>query len=286
MAIAAPAPYLQFFGPDGKVLNSGTVTTYKAGTSELATVYQDAALTTAHANPLTLNSSGYQTIWLEENHAYRFVVKDSDGRVVLEEDYVHNLQVPDNQRIIVGDNVNTQSFSITSTDGKNIKFKIGGTGTAALSVTGTTTYESNVSADDDIPNKKYVDDNISTSALESPNSLKEYFQVPISIWGGENALAIKDDGNGLVSSVASVTDTTSNKVYTINLNTSFASNYTATIFGAIVTPVSRNGYETTVGITNLTMSSGDPASFRIDAVPATNGEWFDSLDILVFGGLQ
>jgi len=45
----------------------------------------------------------------------------------------------------------------------NIDLKLLPKGTGAVTVTGTTTYESNVTDDDDIPNKKYVDDQIATT---------------------------------------------------------------------------------------------------------------------------
>lgn len=53
---------------------------------------------------------------------------------------------------------NPPTLSATGDD-TDIDFKIIPKGAGALTVTGTTNYETNVTDDDDIPNKKYVDDN-------------------------------------------------------------------------------------------------------------------------------
>lgn len=59
--------------------------------------------------------------------------------------------------------------STTNTPDANVDIVILPNGTGVISVVGTTNYEANVTADDDIPNKKYVDDAIAASV--TPGSL-------------------------------------------------------------------------------------------------------------------
>lgn len=82
------SPKNQFFDSSGAPLNGGTVTTYLAGTTTLATTYQDRALTTANTNPITLNARGECSIWGSISSTYKFVVKDSTGATIYTEDNV------------------------------------------------------------------------------------------------------------------------------------------------------------------------------------------------------
>ena len=61
------------------------------------------------------------------------------------------------------------TFTVTGTD-TNVDLVFLPKGTGVLSVAGTTDYETNVTADDDIPNKKYVDDAISTGTVSGTTS--------------------------------------------------------------------------------------------------------------------
>lgn len=67
----SPGPGFQFFDDSGNPLSGGKVTTYLAGTSTLATVYQTSS-GTAHANPIILDAGGRCTIYLEPGQAYKF----------------------------------------------------------------------------------------------------------------------------------------------------------------------------------------------------------------------
>ena len=70
----------QFFDNNGNVLSGGKIYTYQAGTSTPATTYTDSAGSTAHANPIILNSAGRVStgeIWLVNASSYKFILKDS-----------------------------------------------------------------------------------------------------------------------------------------------------------------------------------------------------------------
>jgi hypothetical protein len=82
------SPKNQFFDSSGAPLTGGTVTTYLAGTTTLATTYQDKALTTANTNPITLNARGECSIWGDSGSNYKWLVKDSTGATLYTEDNI------------------------------------------------------------------------------------------------------------------------------------------------------------------------------------------------------
>ena len=60
---------IQFFDNNGDPLNGGKVYAYQTGTSTPSTTYQDAALSTPHANPIVLDAYGRppsNAIWVNE----------------------------------------------------------------------------------------------------------------------------------------------------------------------------------------------------------------------------
>lgn len=61
-------------------LAGGLLHTFEAGTSTPLAVYQDAALTVPHTNPVVLDSNGQATIYLGPN-AYKMRLEDSTGSV-------------------------------------------------------------------------------------------------------------------------------------------------------------------------------------------------------------
>jgi hypothetical protein len=70
----------QFFTNTGAVLTGGKLYTYLAGTTTPAATYTTSAGSTAHANPIILDSAGRVPggeIWLTLNTTYKFVLKDS-----------------------------------------------------------------------------------------------------------------------------------------------------------------------------------------------------------------
>lgn len=64
----------------GNIVASGTVTFYQAGTSTLETVYQDYELSSAHANPATLDSAGRLVAYSDTR--IKVVIRKSDGTTV------------------------------------------------------------------------------------------------------------------------------------------------------------------------------------------------------------
>lgn len=79
-----PAPLLnfipaQFFTADGSIAASYHLFTYSAGTTNNLATYTDAALTSANANPIVLDSAGRATIFLDPALGqYKFVLKTTD----------------------------------------------------------------------------------------------------------------------------------------------------------------------------------------------------------------
>lgn len=72
-------PRLKFTDGNGKPLAMGTVTVYLAGTSTLATTWQDEALTTPNTNPVALDANGEALFWIDQNLRYKFLLKDKNG---------------------------------------------------------------------------------------------------------------------------------------------------------------------------------------------------------------
>ena len=64
--------------------NGGLIYTYSAGSTTPATVYQDSAGATPHANPIALDAGGRPPaeIWVNPNLAYKFAVTDSTTAII------------------------------------------------------------------------------------------------------------------------------------------------------------------------------------------------------------
>jgi hypothetical protein len=77
-------PKPQFFAADGQPLSAGTVEVYLAGTSELAEVFADPALTVAVPNPVELDLRGEPDtpVFVAWGVALKLVVKDAAGATV------------------------------------------------------------------------------------------------------------------------------------------------------------------------------------------------------------
>ena len=69
----------QFFDADGDALGSGFVYFWKPGTDDQTqTVYQNAALSSTHSQPVALDAEGRATIYLDPSLGYKIVVQDSN----------------------------------------------------------------------------------------------------------------------------------------------------------------------------------------------------------------
>lgn len=77
--VIASIPKFQFSNALGLPMSGGTLTSYLAGTTTPVTTYQDEALTTANTNPISLDSRGECTLWLDSTKVYKFVLKNAAG---------------------------------------------------------------------------------------------------------------------------------------------------------------------------------------------------------------
>lgn len=73
------SPIVQYFDNSGNPAAGGTVEIFDAGTTTHAVTWQDRNQTIANANPLTLNTRGECTLWLEAGKLYDYLVKDILG---------------------------------------------------------------------------------------------------------------------------------------------------------------------------------------------------------------
>lgn len=75
----------QFLDNNGTILTGGKLYTYAAGTTVLKTTYTSSSGSSAHTNPIILDSSGRVPggeIWITSSDAYKIVVKDSTNVVL------------------------------------------------------------------------------------------------------------------------------------------------------------------------------------------------------------
>lgn len=94
--VGLPAYFnIQFIDNNGNPLIGGSVFTYQAGTTTPAVTYTDAAMMTENANPIVLNAAGRPSvgsstvgIFLSNTTSYRFLVLDSGGVTILDQDNV------------------------------------------------------------------------------------------------------------------------------------------------------------------------------------------------------
>jgi len=72
----SPAPWQQFLDANGNPYAAAKLFTYAAGTTTKLATYQDSAGTIAHSNPITLDSAGRVSLYLQAA-AYKFVLAPS-----------------------------------------------------------------------------------------------------------------------------------------------------------------------------------------------------------------
>lgn len=73
------APKFQFANAQGIPMSGGMLTSYLAGSTTLASTYQDELLSIENTNPITLDSRGECTIWLDSTKTYKFELRDTLG---------------------------------------------------------------------------------------------------------------------------------------------------------------------------------------------------------------
>ncbi len=85
-----PVPRAAFYDNNGAPCNGCTLDAWAAGTTTPQATYSDAALTTANANPVVLDSAGRATIFLSAT-SYRFRLSTSAGVVLWTQDNIDSV---------------------------------------------------------------------------------------------------------------------------------------------------------------------------------------------------
>jgi hypothetical protein len=75
-------PRTKFTDSAGVPLAGGSVIVYQAGTTIVATTYQDKALTTANESEIELDANGECLLWVDSAYSYKILLKDADGATV------------------------------------------------------------------------------------------------------------------------------------------------------------------------------------------------------------
>ena len=157
-------------------------------------------------------------------------------------------------------------------------------GTGVISVSGTNNYEDQITDDDDVPNKKYVDDAITTgiqtitiqSIARGDSNLTLFDE---SIDGGISALKISIDGAEVAQFKKNTTEiedivfqdnTISTLTSATDLTLSSSGTSFVTIDGVLKMPIQANGATITPG-TNIAVYGKDPAI-------GNSGVWYTNKD--------
>ena len=160
----------------------------------------------------------------------------------------------------------TPTFSVVSTD-TNVDITMVPLGTGVLSVAGTTNYEANVTADDDIPNKKFVDDALSTQLAGSVGTFQ--FTVPLTAAGNTDPASSTIPAGATVTKVMINVTAASDAVTTLTVGT--------TAGGAEYAAAGTNDPEAT-GLNMVDLFSSTVGALRaVVATPGTVG----SADVIV-----
>ena len=126
MTILAPLPIQQFKDGNGNPLAGGLLYTYAAGTSTAQSTYTDSTGVSANTNPIVLNSRGEAAVWLTGGLAYKFILQDAAANLIWSVDQISS-------PVIGGNPVTLASAATTD---------IGGQGSSAVEISGTTTITS------------------------------------------------------------------------------------------------------------------------------------------------
>lgn len=143
------------------------INTYTTGTATPATTYSDQDAQTSNANPVVLDSNGQATIFLDPTVTYRFVITDASDNTIYT---IDDITAPDANLTTASDvigAVDVLDNSWTSSSNGNIDLAPNGNGTIRVH-TLDGSYETRITADDDIPNRRYISD-----ILENGSPTKE-----------------------------------------------------------------------------------------------------------------
>lgn len=90
MATRSPNFPFQFFNLFGDPAAGGSLYTYIAGTLVPKVTYTNKTASVANSNPIVLDANGFppESIYLVTGEAYRFILKDSSGNVIRDEDNI------------------------------------------------------------------------------------------------------------------------------------------------------------------------------------------------------
>jgi hypothetical protein len=87
--VIASLPKFQF-SDNGIPLVGGTLSVYVAGSTTPTPTWQDAALTIANTNPVTLDARGECVLWLDPAVVYKFILKNAQGVIQWTQDGIGN----------------------------------------------------------------------------------------------------------------------------------------------------------------------------------------------------
>ena len=151
----------QFFSDNGVPLLGGLLYTYAAGTTTPQTSYTSISGSTAHSNPIVLNSAGRVPggeIWITDGIAYKFVLRDSN-----------------NVLIATYDNITGINGTGVTSNALNVEYDPAGAGAVATTVQAK--LRETVSVEDFGADPTGVTD--STAAIQAAvNAAKEVFFPP------------------------------------------------------------------------------------------------------------
>ena len=85
--VIASLPKFQF-SANGVPMVGGTLTAYIAGSTTPATTWQDAAMSIANTNPITLDARGECVLWLDSTVSYKFILKNASGVIQWTQDNI------------------------------------------------------------------------------------------------------------------------------------------------------------------------------------------------------
>jgi hypothetical protein len=162
-----------WYGDSGK---GGPVVGFDGGEIHFAAATNDG---------LTINNTGIQgssqqNLILEANSTFDLFIQSNTGDIIqrVNGDVVLRLSNPSNETVnglqidgaITGNNPTISIENTLNTPDTNVDIVIVPNGTGVISVAGTTNYEDNVTDDDDIPNKAYVDPTVQAGGTVTANT--------------------------------------------------------------------------------------------------------------------